>query len=572
MIMEDRKLAVVRTLSVAFLVMGATVAYSLGTRGTLSPSLWIMPLLCWLFGLWALFSTLPHKEKPSPLEENTAGGTPAAPAIPHAVSSVLPGQKYGPILQRVWQLTQENLTGNIIANYDNPTDTKTFTVQTSTPGQYANSAVRENIINTILKSIPKGAKMWAAEPRPAEDSIVFTRKKPFPKVLTPPIPSLTIPQSAKEAHANYPKWRLPIGQDALGNVMDISLAKIPHGIILGGSGAGKSVTMRSLIEQFRAAGFMIFICDGKGSDYTSSITTPNMLAIASTPADWVRMVGFIDAHMNERYQQRRMRDLGMEGSTPYYPPLIFIMDEYKQIKDTITGTYGKKAWGQMENTIGRILQLGRQEAVHMIIATQGIKADVIPTLLQNNIGYRIALGVPDHNIVNMFTQEVKDEARRIGESISKEDKGRGIVEVTSDDGNRVVEFQSYMGWSPATPPEDINVMSGDVQARWGEWQNKVYEKIKPLYPRMWWRVPDGEISDDVLGQIDLDMGEEDMPVTCAEDIEFEALLDPASPGIEWFTLARPGEKPSVEMRKFDPADILYVGNNVAANGGGSIEF
>ena len=134
----------------------------------------------------------PHKEKPSPLEENTAGGTPAAPAIPHAVSSVLPGQKYGPILQRVWQLTQENLTGNIIADYDNPTDTKTFTVQTSTPGQYANSAVRENIINTILKSIPKGAKMWAAEPRPAEDSIVFTRKKPFPKVLTPPIPSLSL--------------------------------------------------------------------------------------------------------------------------------------------------------------------------------------------------------------------------------------------------------------------------------------------------------------------------------------------------------------------------------------------
>ena len=88
MIMEDRKLAVVRTLSVAFLAMGATVAYSLGTRGTLSPSLWIMPLLCWLFGLWALFSTLPHKEKPSPLEENTAGGTPAAPAIPHAVSSL----------------------------------------------------------------------------------------------------------------------------------------------------------------------------------------------------------------------------------------------------------------------------------------------------------------------------------------------------------------------------------------------------------------------------------------------------------------------------------------------------
>ncbi|NKS74642.1 hypothetical protein GS531_23070 [Rhodococcus hoagii] len=154
-----------------------------------------------------------------------------------------------------------------------------FAIRATKPGMFAGERTRRELYTLLTNSI---GGHWDLRADPHADTLTFTRKAGFPAVVTPPVPA-RIPQSADEARRHYPDFRMRLGVTATGEALEIDMAKFPHSLFIGGTGSGKSVFARALIESFRVAGWMIFLGDGKGTDYEGLHRQPASSRSRSAP-------------------------------------------------------------------------------------------------------------------------------------------------------------------------------------------------------------------------------------------------------------------------------------------------
>ena len=218
---------------------------------------------------------------------------------------------------------------------------------------------------------------------------------------------------------------LVLGESLTGPVT-VNLAHIPH-ILLGGStGSGKSVLLKLLLMQSLHKGAEVYIADFKGGvDFPKVWHTKCHMCF--TENDLLYTLNQLVAVLESR--KRQLAETGCPNLDAYnkatgegLPRLIFACDEMAEVLDrTGKSKEDKERLGQIENKLSTIARLGRAFGLHLILSTQRPDAAILPGQIKNNLDFRVC-GKAD----NVLSQIILDNTSA-ADQIPKDTRGRFIT-------------------------------------------------------------------------------------------------------------------------------------------------
>ena len=218
---------------------------------------------------------------------------------------------------------------------------------------------------------------------------------------------------------------LMLGQSYTGPV-SVNLADIPHILIGGSTGSGKSVLLKVLILQSLEKGARVTIADFKGGvDYP-----PAWRGRCSMCCDEKHLLALLDAYITEL--EARKEEFGRTGQPNLdtynrvngvnLQRFILACDEIAEVLDKTGMTKQQKELiAQIEGKLSLIARQGRAFGVHLILATQRPDASILAGQIRNNINLRIC-GRAD-NVLAQIILDSTDAAKEI----PKDGKGRFIL-------------------------------------------------------------------------------------------------------------------------------------------------
>ncbi|MFW5676024.1 MAG: DNA translocase FtsK 4TM domain-containing protein [Acetivibrio ethanolgignens] len=196
-----------------------------------------------------------------------------------------------------------------------------------------------------------------------------------------------------------------VGKDIGGNTIVTDIAKMPHLLIAGATGSGKSVCINTLIMSilYKASpeDVKLIMVDPKVVELSVYNGIPHLLIpVVTDPKKASGALNWAVMEMTERY--KKFADLGVrdmkgynervatveEDNDPRYqklPQIVIIVDELADLMMV--------APGEVEDAICRLAQLARAAGIHLVIATQRPSVNVITGLIKANIPSRIAFAV-----------------------------------------------------------------------------------------------------------------------------------------------------------------------------------
>jgi len=192
------------------------------------------------------------------------------------------------------------------------------------------------------------------------------------------------------------KLTVALGLDVSGKPLAANLARMPHVLIAGATGSGKSVCINSFIASllFRASPseVKLILVDPKRVELTQYNGIPHLLTpVIVEPEKVVAALKWVIAEMERRY--KLFAEAGARNIDSYnelsgfqaLPYLVIIVDE---LADIILF-----APSEVEDTITRLAQMARATGIHLVLSTQRPSVDVITGLIKANISCRIAFNV-----------------------------------------------------------------------------------------------------------------------------------------------------------------------------------
>ncbi|MQC16698.1 MAG: DNA translocase FtsK [Chloroflexi bacterium] len=189
---------------------------------------------------------------------------------------------------------------------------------------------------------------------------------------------------------------LALGAGVSGEAVVADLAKMPHVLIAGATGAGKSVMLNaiiaSLLTNFSPEQLRLVMIDPKRVELTGYAPIPH-LAYSEIIVDMDRVVGTLQAVINEmETRYRKFAQVGVRNIERYnekearpIPYWVVIIDELADLM--LAAPY------QVEHQLVRLAQLARATGIHLVVATQRPSVDVITGLIKANFPTRIAFAV-----------------------------------------------------------------------------------------------------------------------------------------------------------------------------------
>lgn len=206
-------------------------------------------------------------------------------------------------------------------------------------------------------------------------------------------------------HDDHP-MNVPLGRTVTGDVMMADLTKMPHLLIAGATGSGKSVAINDIITSIllkaKPHQVKFLMIDPKKVELSVYNGIPHLLSpVVSEPKKAARALGKVVAEMERRYElfakfgvrnlkgyNQLVRDNNVQEEAteqPALPLILVIVDELADLMMTVSH--------DVEDAIVRIAQMGRAAGIHMILATQRPSVDVITGLIKANVPSRIAFAV-----------------------------------------------------------------------------------------------------------------------------------------------------------------------------------
>ena len=201
-------------------------------------------------------------------------------------------------------------------------------------------------------------------------------------------------QSAKS------KLAFAVGKDAAGETIVTDIAKMPHVLIAGSTGSGKSVCINTLITSIiykaKPSEVKLVMVDPKVVELSVYNGIPHLLIpVVTDPRKAAGALAWAVQEMVNRYHlfaEKNVRDISgyndaleKEGVEEKLPQIVIIIDELADLMMV--------AAKDVEDAICRLAQMARAAGMHLVIATQRPSVDVITGVIKANIASRIAFAV-----------------------------------------------------------------------------------------------------------------------------------------------------------------------------------
>ena len=192
-----------------------------------------------------------------------------------------------------------------------------------------------------------------------------------------------------------PLW-MALGKDITGRPVFGDLTKMPHLLVAGATGAGKSVCLNTIIASLLVSAtpdqVQMLMIDPKRVELTVYNGIPHLIKDAITDARLAAGALFeMTKEMDSRYERfakagvRKIEEYNAKFPDETLPYIVIIIDELADLMLV--------APAKVETTIMRIAQLARATGIHLIVATQRPSVDVITGLIKANVPSRIAFAV-----------------------------------------------------------------------------------------------------------------------------------------------------------------------------------
>ena len=308
---------------------------------------------------------------------------------------------------------------------------------------------------------------------------------------------------------------LALGKDVYGKAIIADLAQMPHLLVAGTTGAGKSVCINALVAsmlfRFTPEELRFIMIDPKVVELQHYNVLPHLaFPVVTDPKKVLLALRWLIDEMERRYKMfarvgvrniisfngrpkkktaaerddRPAQDsaeitVPREGETPIpekIPYVVVVIDELADLMQT--------APADVESAIARITQMARAAGIHLIVATQTPRADVITGVIKANIPSRIAFQVAS-KIDSRVILDENGADRLLGQgdmlylppSASRLIRAQGVL-VTDEEIRRLVEFVSAQG-RPAFDPamhEKLEAASSSAEEEVSEEDEELVEK------------------------------------------------------------------------------------------------
>lgn len=191
-----------------------------------------------------------------------------------------------------------------------------------------------------------------------------------------------------------------IGKDIAGNVICADLAKMPHLLVAGTTGSGKSVCVNSMIMSIlynaRPDEVKLLMIDPKQVEFTAYAGIPHLLVpVVCDPRKAAGALNWAVTEMTGRYKkfsEKGVRDISgynrLAAKNPDLEPMSRVVIFIDELSDLMM-----VAQNEVEDAIMRLAQMARAAGMHLVIATQRPSVNVLTGVIKANIPSRIALSV-----------------------------------------------------------------------------------------------------------------------------------------------------------------------------------
>ena len=271
-------------------------------------------------------------------------------------------------------------------------------------------------------------------------------------------------------HKLLNKGGLPIamGQDTGGEPVALDLVSLPHMLIAGATGSGKSVQINSIIASFLMTKtpdqLRLLMVDPKRVELTPFNGIPHLIQPVIVEAEEVtEALRGLSREMIRRYKQ--MEELGVrnievynERSEEKMPFMVLIVDELADLM-MVSGF-------EVEQNLVRLAQLGRAAGVHLLLATQRPSVNVVTGLLKANIPARCAFAVSGQVDSRVILDSVgaeklmgKGDALILHKESPKPERMQGAL-VYDEEVEKLVRFWTEQEGPPVAP---INLESSEAE-------------------------------------------------------------------------------------------------------------
>jgi S-DNA-T family DNA segregation ATPase FtsK/SpoIIIE len=196
-----------------------------------------------------------------------------------------------------------------------------------------------------------------------------------------------------------PPLRIGLGQDVSGHAVAADLTSMPHLLIAGTTGSGKSVCVNAILAclllQNTPDDLKIVMVDPKRVELTYYNGVPHLLAPVVVELERVvPALQWVSREMDERYRRfakegaRNIGDFNLRQQAMGQKPMPYLLVVIDELADLMM-----LAPDETERVITRLAQLARATGIHLVIATQRPSVDVVTGLIKANFPARIAFAV-----------------------------------------------------------------------------------------------------------------------------------------------------------------------------------
>lgn len=287
--------------------------------------------------------------------------------------------------------------------------------------------------------------------------------------------------------ASKSKLTFAVGKDIGGQPVMADIAKMPHLLIAGATGSGKSVCINTLIMSiiFKSdpEDVKLIMVDPKVVELSVYNGIPHLLIpVVTDPKKASGALNWAVAEMEDRYRKfaqynvrnlqgyndkiKQIEGLPKEDRPQKMPQIVIIIDELADLMMVVPG--------EVEDAICRLAQLARAAGIHLVIATQRPSVNVITGLIKANVPSRIAFavssGVDSRTIIDMNGAEKllgKGDMLFFPSGIPKPQRVQGAF-VSDQEVSNVVEFLTDQGLTAEYNSDvESRVSSGNMPAAAG---------------------------------------------------------------------------------------------------------